>query len=68
MQQEVLVTPRQAALLTPRQTASYLNIGRTRCYRWLSENRLPKIAMGRSIRIPLAALEKWVEENTIEPM
>lgn len=50
-------------LLKPSEAAEILGIGRTRTYEMLASGELPSIRMGRSIRVPVAALKRWVEER-----
>lgn len=50
-------------LLKPTEAAETLGIGRTRVYEMLACGELPSIRIGRSIRVPVAALQKWVEER-----
>ena len=48
-------------LLTCRQVAVRLNLHPTTVYRLIRERELPAIKIGRSYRIPLAALERRLE-------
>lgn len=50
-------------LVKPTEAAEMLAIGRTRIYEMLAAGEVPSIRIGRSIRIPVAALNKWVEEQ-----
>ena len=50
-------------LLKPTEAADMLGIGRTRIYEMLAEGELPSIRIGRSVRVPVAALNKWIEER-----
>lgn len=50
-------------LLTPKECAEALSIGRTRMYSMLAQSQLPSVRIGRSIRVPVAALERWVEAH-----
>lgn len=61
-------TPRNASpyLLTVKQTAARLQLG-INCVYSLTKaeyNPLPTVVIGRSIRIPVAALERWLEAQT----
>lgn len=57
---------RQSLLLRGIEVADELGISRALAYRWMASGILPtiRIAGGRSVRVPRAALLKWVEENT----
>lgn len=50
-------------LLKPLEAADMLGIGRSRVYDMLAAGELPSVRIGRSIRIPVAALQKWVERK-----
>lgn len=54
----------QNYLLTVRQAAKRLNLGINRTYGLANAGLLPCIKIGATIRIPAAALERWIEENT----
>jgi excisionase family DNA binding protein len=49
-----------AVLLTPEDAAAALGIGRTRLYELLSSGRLASVQLGRSRRIPVAAIHEFV--------
>ena len=48
-------------LLTPEAAASRLSCGRSTVYELIQEGRLESIRIGRSRRIPVAALERFIE-------
>lgn len=48
-------------LLKPVEAAEVLGIGRTRTYELLATGELPSVRIGRSIRVPVVALNRWVE-------
>ncbi len=50
-------------LLTPRDVAESLNLGRSRTYELIASGDLPSIRIGRSIRIPADALKQWIEKQ-----
>ena len=51
-------------LLHPAEAAHLLAISRSKLYSLCASKELPTIRVGKSIRVPLAALERWVEEQT----
>lgn len=57
-------TEAQPLLLTVRQVASELQIGRNTAYELIAEGTIPTVKIRGSIRVPRAALERWVEMNT----
>jgi excisionase family DNA binding protein len=50
-------------LLRPTEAAEILGFGRSRLYELLASGQLPSIKVGKSIRVPTAALEKWVADQ-----
>lgn len=50
-------------LLKPMEVAKVLGIGRSLVYEMLATKELPSIRIGRCIRIPANALEKWIEDK-----
>ena len=53
-------------LLRGDDVAQALNISRALAYKWMASGVVPTVRVpgARSIRVPLAALEKWVESQT----
>jgi excisionase family DNA binding protein len=49
-------------LLTVAQTAKLLNIGCTKVRMLMSSGALAKVHIGRSVRIPAAALQAWLQQ------
>ena len=52
------------ALLTVDELADYLRIGRTSAYELCRKLGFPAIKIGRSIRVPLQALQNWLNQQT----
>ncbi len=50
-------------LLKPGEVIEILQIGRSRVYEMLACGELPSLRIGRSIRIPASALQKWVNDR-----
>jgi excisionase family DNA binding protein len=48
------------------EVAIILGIGRSTVYELVQRGDLPAIHVGRAVRIPAAALQRWVEQQTIE--
>ncbi len=49
-------------LLTVEQAAARLQVGRTRAYVLISSGALESVTIGRSRRVPVAALERYVAQ------
>ncbi len=52
--------PRHKVLLTPEEAAARLGIGRTRAFSLIGSGELESVLIGRSRRVPAAAVEAFV--------
>jgi len=50
-------------LLKPMAVAEILSIGRTRVYEMIASGEIESIRIGRSIRIPVAELHRWIRQQ-----
>jgi len=48
-------------LLKPVEVAEMLGIAKSRIYEMLAKGELPSLRIGRSVRVPVNALQKWIE-------
>jgi excisionase family DNA binding protein len=53
-------------LLRADEAAELLGLGRSKTYQLMAAGELPTVRIGRSVRIPLAALRAWVAERTVD--
>jgi len=51
-------------LLKAGEAAKLLGLGRSKVFAMLAVGELPVIRIGRSVRVPRAALERWIAEHT----
>jgi excisionase family DNA binding protein len=51
-------------LLRAEEVAAKLSVGRATAYEMMAGGVLPTVKIGRSVRVPLRALEAWVEEQS----
>lgn len=51
-------------LLTVRETALSLRVGRNRVYELIRTGDIPAVRIGRAIRVPEKGLVEWLESNT----
>ena len=51
-------------LLRAGDVAKLLGLGRSKVFAMLAVGELPVIRIGRSVRVPRAALEDWIAEHT----
>ena len=56
----------ESALLTTRETAAYLGLGETKTKELLRRRVFPTIKIGKSLRVPRAALDRWIEQQVAE--
>lgn len=49
-------------LLRPEEAAHLLGIGRSRIYALLASGQVPSVRVGRSVRVPVDALQQWLSE------
>lgn len=54
-------------LLTVEEAAAMLRIGRNTAYELIARGELPHVRLGRLIRVPRHALERWIEEAARMP-
>jgi len=47
-------------LLRPSEAADVLGIARSRTYALIAAGELPSVRIGKSVRVPLAALHAWI--------
>ncbi len=51
-------------LLRPSTFAAKADVSLSMAYKLISSGALPSVRMGRSVRVPEAALLAWIERNT----
>ena len=54
----------EPVLLHAGEVARMLGLGRSKVYEMLSARELPMLKIGTAVRVPKAALMKWIEERT----
>ena len=53
-------------LLKATEAGQLLGLGRSKVFAMVPAGELPVIRIGRSVRIPRQALERWIRDQTIE--
>lgn len=51
-------------LLTPEQAFKLIGVGRSHGFKLLASGEIPSLKIGRLRRIPRAALERWVTQQS----
>jgi excisionase family DNA binding protein len=52
-------------LLSVSETAEILNIKVSTVRAWLALRKLPRVSVGRCVRVPLTAVQELIAKNTI---
>ena len=55
-------------VLTPREVAAFLSIGRDKTYRMLAAGEIPSVRLGRTYRTPRRALEEWLARQAAKSL
>ncbi len=58
-------SPEAPLLLRVQEAAKLLGVGRTTVFALVSDQKLPVVRIGRSVRIPREALEQWIQEHLV---
>lgn len=51
-------------LVRAEEVAIVLGVGRSKVFEMLRAGELPVVRLGRSVRIPRRALDRWIEQRT----
>ena len=54
----------ERVLLRADEVANILGLGRSKVYELIMTRQLPVVRIGRLVRVPRPALERWIEEHT----
>lgn len=65
--EEILASRRAPLLLTVREAAEVLSIGRSTLYELISAGEIEVVHIGRSARVPVAALVAFVDRRSEAP-
>jgi excisionase family DNA binding protein len=63
-EEEKMEAKGEPRLLRAEEVVKLTGWSRAKVYAMAGSGELPALRSGRSVRIPLAALEKWIEQNT----
>jgi excisionase family DNA binding protein len=47
------------------EAARRLDISRSKAYALVKQGQLPSIKVGATVRVPVAALEQWLQQQTV---
>jgi excisionase family DNA binding protein len=53
-------------LLRPMEAAEAIGVGRSKVYELLASGELPSIRIGGSVRVPVGALQRWIDRQLAE--
>jgi excisionase family DNA binding protein len=51
-------------LLRPREVQEVVGLSRSAVYAYIASGVLPSVKVGKSVRVPSAALDEWIGRNT----
>ena len=54
----------EPVLLRAEEVARMLGVGRSTVYELIVRGQLPVVRIGRLVRVPAAALERWIDQRT----
>jgi len=54
-------------LLKPGEAADLLGVSRSTIYQLMGSGEVPSMRVGKLLRVPAAALQRWVNERAAEP-
>jgi len=54
----------QNRLLRPREVQEVVGLSRSAVYAYISSGVLPSVRVGKSVRVPSIALQRWIEKST----
>jgi excisionase family DNA binding protein len=57
----------QRVLLRIEEVAEILRLGRSKTYDLVARGELPGVRFGRSVRVPAAALRRWLDDECQHP-
>lgn len=53
------------ANLTVKDTAMELGVKQPTVRKWIAERRLPHVKLGRAVRVPSDAIQRFIRDNTV---
>jgi excisionase family DNA binding protein len=53
-------------LLNIHEIADYLGVAKSTIYKWVHQEYIPHIKMGKLVRFRLCEIDSWIEERSIE--
>ena len=56
----------EAQLLRVEEAARVLSLGRSKTYQLVLDGQIPSVSIGKSRRVPAAALQRWIERKAAE--
>ena len=54
----------EVRLITVPQAAARLGLSRSKGWQLAQRNQIPVVRIGRSVRVPVDALDQWIREQT----
>lgn len=58
------MTEVQNRLLRPSEVQAIVGLSRSAVYAYIASGVLPSVRVGKSVRVPAAALDRWIDRST----
>lgn len=58
--------PVERLLYRPAEAADSIGVSRSRMYELIASGEVPSVRVGRTLRVPVDALRRWVEQQLAE--
>lgn len=58
----------QRKLFTTRETANYLGLSEAALYQLVHRKKIPVVRFGRSLRFDIEALNRFIADNSVDPI
>lgn len=58
--------PIERLLYRPAEAADAIGVSRSRIYELIASGEVPSVRVGRTLRVPVDALRRWVEQQVAE--
>lgn len=60
--------PMQKRLIDIKEASEYLDLTVNTLYTWVSQRKIPYIKVGRLTKFDLRDIDRFIEENKVEPL
>jgi excisionase family DNA binding protein len=61
-----MVATTERMMLRPAEAADAIGVSRSKAYQLIAEGVIPSVRVGGSVRVPVAALQQWIDRQLTE--